>query len=113
MPGSIVGYEEALSAVEEAAGKGVGVYEMVIAFELEYAVSEKIKALGRRKKAIEKLEGDAPLLYDAAVELFRKAAGGCSPMDAAQGIIRSYLNCGMDVKRARAYAQIADFAVGT
>ena len=113
MPGSIVGYSEALSAVEEAAGKGVGVYEMAVAFELEHAVSEKRKAFGRRKKAIEKLEGDVPLLYDAAVELFRKAAGGCSPMDAAQGIIRSYLNCGMDVNRARAYAQVVDFAVWT
>ena len=113
MPESIVGYGEALSAVEEAAGKGVGVYEMAIAFELKRAVSEKRKAFGRRKKAIEKLECDVPLLYDAAVELFRKAAGGCSPMDAAQGIIRSYLNCGMDVNRARAYALVVDFAVGT
>lgn len=113
MTGSIVGYGDALSAVEEAAEKGVGVYEMAIAFELKRAVSEKRKAFGRRKKAIEKLECDVPLLYDAAVELFRKAAGGCSPMDAAQGTIRSYLNCGMDVNRARAYAQVVDFAVGT
>lgn len=112
MPGRIVGYGEALSAVEEAAGKGVGVYEMVIAFELEYAVSEKRKAFGRRKKAIEKLEADAPLLYDAALSVFLKSAGGCTPRDAASGIVRSYLNCGMDVKRARAFSEMADFAVG-
>lgn len=112
MPGSIVGYDEALSAVEEAAGKGVGVYEMAVAFEMSLAISEKKKALKRRKKLIEKLDSDAPFLYEAAADLFTHAAGGCSPQDAAKGILASYLNCGMDVKNARAYAQTVDFAAG-
>ena len=112
MPGSIVGYGEALSAAEEAAGKGVGVYEMAVAFEMSLAISEKKKALKRRKKLIEKLDSDAQFLYEAAVDLFTHAAGGCSPQDAARGILASYLNCGMDVKRARAYAQTVDFAAG-
>jgi len=108
---STIGYVDALSAVEEAAVKGVGVYEMAIAFELDYAISVKSKAFKRRKKLIDKLNADAPLLFDAAVDAFRKAAGGCSPMDAANGILNSYLNCGMDVSRALAYAGIVDFAM--
>ena len=110
---STIGYMDALSAVEEAAVKGVGVYEMAIAFELDYAISVKIKAFKRRKKLIEKLNADAPLLFDAAVDAFRKAAGGCSPMDAANGILNSCLNCGMDVARARVCAAVAGFAIGS
>ena len=108
---STIGYMDALSAVEEAAGKGVGVYEMAIAFELDYAISIKKKAFKRRKKFIDKLDADAPLLFDAAVDAFRKAAGGCSPLDAANGILNSYLNCGMDVARARVCASVAEFAL--
>ena len=110
MPGSIVGYDEALSAVEEAAGKGIGVYEMAVAFELEYAIDSKKKAFRRRKKFIEKLDADAPRLFDIAVETFRKSAGSCTPLDAATGILNSYLNCGMDVARARAFAAVTEFA---
>jgi hypothetical protein len=109
---STIGYVDALSAVEEAAVKGVGVYEMAIAFELDYAISIKKKSFGRRKKLIEKIESDAPMLFDAAMDTFRKSAGGCTPFDAAQGIVDAYLKCGMDVGRARAYASISDFAVG-
>lgn len=104
-------YSEALSAAEEAAGKGAGVYDMAVAFELNYAILLKKKALKRRKKLIEKIDEDAPRLFDAAIDAFRKSAGGCSPQEAAQGILNSYLNCGMDVDKARAYASIADFAI--
>ena len=110
---STIGYVDAISAVEEAAVKGVGVYEMAIAFELDYAISVKTKAFKRRKKLIDKLNADAPLLFDAAVDAFRKAAGGCSPMDAANGILNSYLNCGMDVARARVCAAATGFAIGS
>lgn len=111
MPGSIVGYDEALSAVEEAAGKGIGVYEMAVAFELEYAIDAKKKAFRRRKKFVEKLDADAPKLFDVAVETFRKSAGSCTPLDAAAGILNSYLDCGMDVARARAFAAVTEFAI--
>ena len=111
MPRKIVGYGEALSAVDDAAEKGVGVYEMSIAFEMKCAVSEKKKALRRRMKAIEKLERDAPMLFEAAVDLFRNSAGACSPADAAKGMLKSYMNFGMDVKRARAYSNLSDFAL--
>ena len=107
---STIGYMDALSAVEEAAGKGVGVYEMAIAFELDYAISIKKKAFKRRKKFIEKLDADAPMLFDVAVETFRKSAGSRTPLDAATGILNSYLNCGMDVARARAFAAVTEFA---
>ena len=110
---STIGYMDALSAVEEAAVKGVGVYEMAIAFELDYAISVKKKAFKRRKKFIDKLDADAPLLFDAAMNTFRKSAGGCSPMDAASGMLNSYLNCGMDIARARVCADVAGFAIGS
>ena len=109
---SMISYSDALSAVEEAAGKGIGVYEMAVAFELDYAIDAKKKAFRRRKKFIEKLESDAPLLFDSAMDTFRKAAGGCTPMDAANGILNSYLNSGMDVARARAFASMSEFATG-
>lgn len=109
---STIGYMDALSAVEEAAVKGVGVYDMAIAFEIDYVISVKKKAFGRRKKLVAKLEEDVPKLFDAAMDAFRKSAGACSPFDAANGIVDAYLKCGMDVGRARAYASISDFAVG-
>lgn len=105
------GYEKALSAAKEAAEKGVGVYEMAVAVELEAAIDGRKKAFRRRKKLLEKLEADAPDLFAAALFTFRKACGGCSPQDAADGILTSYLNAGMDVARARACAGIVDFAV--
>lgn len=110
--GNKISYAEALSAVMEAADKGIGVYEMVVAFELGYAISVKKKAFKRRKKLIDKLDADAPLLFDAAVDAFRAGAGGCSPMDAANGILNAYLNCGMDVSRARMCASAVGFAIG-
>ena len=110
---STISFYDALSAVEEVAGKGIGVYDLAVAFELGYAITLKKKAFGRRKKLIKKLDDDAPRLFDAAMDAFRKSAGACSPLDAANGIIDAYLKCGMDVGRAMAYASISDFAIGS
>ena len=110
---STIGYMDALSAVEEAAGKGVGVYDMAVAFELDFAITLKKKAFKRRKKLIEKLEAEAPVIYDAAVDVFRKSAGGCSPSDAANSMLNNYLNCGMDIAKARKFAAITGFAIGS
>lgn len=107
----VISYGVALSAVKEAAEKGIGVYDMAVAFELDEAIAERKKAFRRRKKMLEKLEEDSADLFAAALFTFRKACGGCTPMDAAQGILNSYLNCGMDVSRALAYAGIVDFAM--
>ena len=102
MPGRIVGYGDALRAVGEAARSGVGVYDMAVAFELESAISLKKKAFRRRKKFLEKLDADAPELYAMAVRFFVGAAGGSTPKEAANEILDSYLNCGMDLFTAKA-----------
>ena len=111
MPGSIVRYDEALSAAEEAAEKGVCVYDMAVALALDQTMQSKKRAFRRRKKMVERMVGDAQALYEAAMEAFNGSAGGLSPMEAARGIVESYLNCGMDVERAKAYAKMADFAI--
>lgn len=107
----IAGYRETLSAAKEASERGIGVYDMAVAIELDEAIAERKKAFRRRKKMLEKLEADAPELFAAALFTFRKSCGGCSPKEAACGILTSYLNCGMDVAGARAYAGIVDFAM--
>ena len=106
----IVSYEDALSAVSSAAERGIGVYDMVVAFEIDYAISLKKKLFSRRKKLFERMLGDACRLYDIAVEVVRRSAGACTPAEAAYGVVESYLNSGMDVAKARVFSMVADFA---
>lgn len=111
MPGRIVGYGEALSAASEAAERGIGVYEMAVAFELGREISAKKKRFRRRKRLIEKLDADSQRLFDACMEVFFGAAGGLSVHEVAQKMLDWYLNCGMDVDKARLLANVSDFAM--
>lgn len=106
----IASYEDALSAVSAAAERGIGVYDMAVAFEIGYAISTKKKLFSRRKKLFDRMIGDAGLLYDIAVEVVRRSAGACTPADAAHRVVEAYLNSGMDVAKARVFSMVADFA---
>ena len=104
-------FSDALSAVSEAAERGIGAYEMVVAFELGYEISAKKKSFRRRKKLIEKLDADSQRLFDACMEVFFGAAGSLSAHEVAQKMLDWYLNCGMDVDKARLLANVSDFAM--
>ena len=106
---SKIGYHAVMDEVIAAAGKGIGAYEMCIASELSVAVGE-CRAM-RHKKARELLDGSVEDLYKIALDVFYGSACASTPKDAAQGTLKCFIHCGMDVKKTEKYAKSKMFAL--
>lgn len=104
------GYHAVMDEVIAAEAKGIGVYEMCIASELSASVGEQCRAM-RHKKARDILKGSIEDLYRIALDVFHGSACASTPKDAAQGTIKCFINCGMDVKNTEKYAKSNIFAL--
>lgn len=104
------GYHAVMDEVMAAEAKGIGAYEMCIASELSASVGERCMAM-RHKKAREVLEGSVEELYSIALDVFHGSACASTPKDAAQGTVKCFIQCGMDVKKTEKYAKSKMFAL--
>ena len=107
---SRIGYHAVMDEVMAAEAKGIGAYEMCIVSELSAAVGERCRAM-RHKKAREVLEGSVEELYRIALDVFHGSACASTPKDAAQGTVKCFIQCGMDVKKTEKYAKSKMFAL--
>jgi hypothetical protein len=103
-------YSSAIKALEAAESDGVCAYDMCVAYELRAAVYECVKGI-RFKKAKGMVLGAIEDLYRIAIGVFNGSAGASTPKDAAQGAVRCFLSCGMDVKKTEKYAKSKMFAL--
>lgn len=107
---SKIGYHAVMDEVMAAEAKGIGAYEMCIASELSAAVGERCRTM-RHKKAREVLEGSVEELYRIALYVFHGSACASTPKDAAQGTVKCFIQCGMDMQKTEKYAKSEMFAL--
>lgn len=104
-------YETALGIVDHAVGSGpFSFHELALANEMRrvlFLVSERDL---KRKSSRELLKRSENSLFLAACEVMRESAGECSPEDAAQGIVLSFIRCGMDLGKTMEFARTSLFA---
>lgn len=103
-------YRAAMDAVAAADENGIGVYDMCVAVELYEAVKERIDGM-RFKRAKGIVLGSMEALYRIAMDVFTSSAGACTPKDAAQGTVKCFISCGMDVKKTEICAKSDMFAI--
>lgn len=107
---SRAGYRAVMDAVSAAEEDGIGAYDMCVAVELYAAVKECVDGMRiNRAKGI--VLGSVEDLYRIAIDVFRNSAGACTPKDAAQGTVKCFISCGMDVKKTEIYAKSDMFAI--
>ena len=104
-------YDRAIAIVDEAVAKGpFSLDELVLSSEMRYAILYVSERELKRKKARDILDKNKEGLFMAACDVMRESAGACSPRDAARGMVMSFIRCGMDLDKARAFAGTRLFA---
>ena len=107
---SRAGYRAVMDAVSAAEEDGIGAYDMCVAVELYEAVKECVDGI-RIKMANGIVLGSVEDLFRIALDVFHGSAGACTPKDAAQGTVKCFIHCGMDVKKTEKYAKSKIFAL--
>ena len=103
-------YRSVMDAVSAAKEDGIVVYDMCVAVELYEAVNECVEGI-RLKRANGIVLGSVDDLFQIALDVFYGSAGACTPKDAAQGTVKCFIHCGMDVKKTEKYAKSKMFAL--
>lgn len=107
---SKAGYRAVMDAVASAEADGIGAYDMCVAVELYAAVKERVEGM-RIKSAKGIVLGSVEDLFRISLDVFHGSAGACTPKDAAQGTVKCFIQCGMDVKKTEKYAKSKMFAL--
>lgn len=107
---SRAGYRAVMDAVAAAEADGIGAYDMCVAVELYAAVKERVEGM-RLKRAKGIVLGSVEDLFRIALNAFHGSAGACTPKDAAQGTVKCFIQCGMDVQKTEKYAKSEMFSL--
>ena len=108
-----ISYDDTLKLVKDILGKGMSPYDICIAWELSMEIIRvQNTVLERSLKARQKMKVDSNKLYQLALDTYKLSYGASAPGDVASGVVEAYLNCGMDVEKAKTIAKTEAFVLG-